>query len=73
MIRKSGQNSVSLHFGTQESDKHIFNGELTLDMSKDEKYGDTWIWRRRFNDMGNKEQVNVNFTNSQRFKYDSNV
>ncbi len=30
MIRKSCQNSVSLHFGTPESDKHIFNGELVL-------------------------------------------
>ena len=27
MIRKSCQNSVSLHFGTPEADKHIFNGE----------------------------------------------
>jgi len=30
MIRKSGQNSVSPHFGTPEPDKHIFNGELVL-------------------------------------------
>ena len=30
MMRKSCQNSVSLHFGTPESDKHIFNGELVL-------------------------------------------
>jgi len=28
MIRKSGQNSVSLHFGNPEADKHIFNGEV---------------------------------------------
>jgi len=27
---KYSQNSVSLHFGTPESDKHIFNGELVL-------------------------------------------
>jgi len=27
MIRKSCQNSVSLHFGTPEPDNHIFNGE----------------------------------------------
>ena len=30
MIRKYSQNSVSLHFGTPEPDKHIFNGELVL-------------------------------------------
>jgi len=30
MIRKSCQNSVSLHFGTPEPDKHNFNGELVL-------------------------------------------
>ena len=32
MIRKSCQNSVSLHFGTPEPDKHGFNGELVLSL-----------------------------------------